>query len=54
MTEEISALKKFANLLNKEKVDYFLTGSMALTFYITPRMTRDLDVVIKPVSYTHL
>lgn len=47
MTEEISALKKFALILNKENIEYFLSGSMALSFYITPRMTRDLDIVIK-------
>lgn len=32
--------------LDAAKIPYMLTGSMALTFYTLPRMTRDLDFVV--------
>ena len=32
--------------LDAAKIPYMLTGSMALTFYAQPRMTRDLDFVV--------
>jgi len=47
MTEEIESLKRVVELLNKGKYEYVLTGSMALSFYAVPRMTRDADILIK-------
>jgi hypothetical protein len=29
------------------QVQYMLTGSFALAYYATPRMTRDLDIVVQ-------
>lgn len=47
MTEELESLKKVTGKLNTGKFDYFLTGSMAMSFYSVPRMTRDADIVIQ-------
>jgi len=47
MTEEIESLKRVVELLNKGKYEYALTGSMAMSFYTVPRMTRDADILIK-------
>lgn len=33
--------------LNEAKIDYMLSGSLALNLYTVPRMTRDIDVVIE-------
>jgi hypothetical protein len=43
---ELDILKLVANRLNDAKIDYMLSGSVALTFYGKPRMTRDIDIVI--------
>lgn len=43
---ELDILKLVANRLNTAEVDYMLSGSVALTFYGKPRMTRDIDIVI--------
>jgi len=32
--------------LEKLDVPYMVSGSMAMTYYTTPRMTRDIDIVI--------
>ncbi len=46
MTTELEALKDVASRLHQANVDYMLTGSFAKIFYSTPRMTRDIDIVI--------
>ncbi|HEX6791691.1 MAG TPA: hypothetical protein VF247_10310, partial [Candidatus Krumholzibacteria bacterium] len=33
--------------LEKAAIPYMLTGSVAMTFYAVPRMTRDIDVVVQ-------
>ncbi len=43
---ELDLLKLVANRLNESEFDYMLSGSVALTFYGKPRMTRDIDIVI--------
>ncbi|MCU0288558.1 MAG: nucleotidyl transferase AbiEii/AbiGii toxin family protein [Acidobacteria bacterium] len=43
---ELDILKLVASRLNAAEVDYMLSGSVALTFYGKPRMTRDIDIVI--------
>jgi predicted nucleotidyltransferase len=43
---ELDILKLVASRLNAADVDYMLSGSVALTFYGKPRMTRDIDIVI--------
>ena len=46
MITELDVLRIVGERLNAAKVPYMLTGSYALAFYTTPRMTRDLDLVI--------
>jgi len=43
---ELDLLKLVVSRLNKAKIDYMISGSVALTFYGKPRMTRDIDIVI--------
>lgn len=43
---ELDILKLVSSRLNVAEVDYMLSGSVALTFYGKPRMTRDIDIVI--------
>jgi hypothetical protein len=43
---ELELLKLVTGHLNDAGIDYMLSGSVALTFYGKPRMTRDIDIVI--------
>lgn len=43
---ELDILKLVAKRLNDAEIDYMLSGSVALTFYGRPRMTRDIDIVV--------
>jgi len=45
MTDENLVLAEVASILESADIDYMLTGSMALNFYATPRMKRDVDLV---------
>lgn len=47
MTEELEILKMVCQKLEKAKIPYMITGSMAANFYAVPRMTRDVDIVIE-------
>ena len=44
---EWQTLLEVISLLNKLGIPYMLTGSLAKTFYATPRMTRDIDIVVE-------
>ena len=46
MTTELDVLGLVSDRLEQSGVPFMLTGSFALAFYATPRMTRDLDIVI--------
>jgi hypothetical protein len=46
MTGELDVLKLVCERLEAAAVPYMLTGSFALAYYATPRMTRDLDLVV--------
>jgi hypothetical protein len=46
MTSELDVLRSVCERLEAAQIPYMLTGSYALAFYTTPRMTRDLDLVI--------
>ncbi|MBL8007161.1 MAG: nucleotidyltransferase [Ignavibacteria bacterium] len=46
MTEELESLKRIVKKLEEGGFEYMLTGSMAMSFYSIPRMTRDSDIVI--------
>jgi len=44
---ELDILKDVIEKLEKVNVPYMLTGSFAMMYYTQPRMTRDIDLVIK-------
>jgi len=45
--DEIQVLKDVVTRLESSGISYMLSGSMAMHFYATPRMTRDLDLVVE-------
>lgn len=42
-----SLLEEVCLALNKENIPYMVSGSMAMTLYTIPRMTRDIDIIIE-------
>lgn len=47
MSEQLEVLKDVAQRLQKASIPYMVSGSVAMTFYATPRMTRDIDIVVE-------
>ena len=47
MSVELEMVRDVSDRLNRAGIPFMLTGSMAMTAYSEPRMTRDLDVVIE-------
>ena len=47
MIDEIKVLKIVVKRLESARIPYMITGSIAANFYTTPRMTRDIDIVIE-------
>ena len=47
MSDELEILKSVAARLQAVGIAYMVTGSMAMNFYATPRMTRDIDLVVE-------
>ena len=47
MDEQLKFLLWLAERLDEAGIAYMVTGSVALAAYATPRMTRDIDVVIE-------
>ncbi len=43
---EIDVLKDIAKKLKSNNIEYMVSGSVSMNFYATPRMTRDIDIVI--------
>ena len=43
----VEALKDFVSRVDGLGINYMVTGSLAMSVYITPRMTMDIDVVIE-------
>lgn len=48
MNEQLVFLGNIAEKLESCDIPYMLTGSMAMSLYSIPRMTRDIDIVIDP------
>jgi hypothetical protein len=46
MSTELEVLGIVSDRLSSTGLPYMLTGSFALAYYATPRMTRDLDIVV--------
>lgn len=47
MATELDVLGLVSDRLSAHDVPFMLTGSFALAYYATPRMTRDLDLVVE-------
>ena len=47
VSDELDVLKLVTARLEAAGIPYMVTGSMAANFYTTPRMTRDIDLVIE-------
>lgn len=47
MVGELDVLRIVSERLAAAGIQYMLTGSYAMAFYATPRMTRDLDLVVE-------
>jgi hypothetical protein len=47
MLSEIAVLKDVCARLALARIEYMLTGSMAMNYYAQPRMTRDIDIVVE-------
>ena len=45
-TPELAALSDICARLDATGIEYMLTGSLAMSYYARPRMTRDIDLVI--------
>jgi hypothetical protein len=47
MTDELAILHQVTAALDAGEIAYMVTGSIALSVYAEPRMTRDVDIVIE-------
>lgn len=47
MKNEIDIIRDISSMFEKLEIPYMLTGSIAMNYYATPRMTRDIDVVVE-------
>lgn len=47
MTAELDVLQDAVTRLERAGIPYMLTGSIALSYYAQPRMTRDIDLVVE-------
>lgn len=46
MQTELDILRDITGKLDSAGIPYMLTGSVAMSFYAQPRMTRDIDIVV--------
>lgn len=47
LIDELAVLKIVIKKLKSADIPYMVSGSIAANFYMTPRMTRDIDIVIQ-------
>ena len=47
MSDELEILLSVTAQLNAIGIPYMVTGSMATNYYATPRMTRDIDLIVE-------
>lgn len=47
MDEQLEFVKLIASRLDAAGINYMITGSIAAALYATPRMTRDIDLVVE-------
>ena len=46
MKNEVDVIRDLTDKFARGRIDYMLTGSVAMNYYAQPRMTRDIDVVV--------
>jgi hypothetical protein len=46
MSEQLDVLKLVAERLQQADIAYMISGSIALSYYAQPRLTRDIDIVV--------
>ena len=47
ISDELNVLFDIIDKLDKIRIDYILTDSMAMNYYAEPRMTRDFDIIVE-------
>ncbi|MDP2660313.1 MAG: nucleotidyltransferase [Dehalococcoidia bacterium] len=47
MSEELEVLQDVVRRLEEAGLPYMVTGSLAVSFYAQPRLTRDIDIVLE-------
>lgn len=47
MSQELEVLQMVTDRLAEANVPYMVTGSIAMNYYVVPRMTRDIDIVVE-------
>ena len=47
MSEQLDILKQVARRLETANISYMISGSIALSYFAQPRLTRDIDIVIE-------
>ena len=47
MDEQLEFVKLIGKRLDEAGIEYMITGSVAMAIYSVPRMTRDIDLVVK-------
>jgi hypothetical protein len=46
MSEQLDVLKLVVERLQRANIAYMISGSIALSYYAQPRLTRDIDIVV--------
>jgi len=46
VSEQLDVLKLVVERLHRAAIDYMVSGSIALSYYAQPRLTRDIDIVV--------
>lgn len=47
MSEQLEVVKLVAERLERASIAYMISGSIALSYYAEPRLTRDIDMVVE-------
>jgi hypothetical protein len=47
MVNEFEILKDVTGKLSANNIVYMLSGSTAMNYYVQPRMTRDIDIIVE-------
>lgn len=52
LDEQSQVIVLVTGRLDAEGLPYMISGSVALSVYVTPRMTRDIDIVVDVPSHS--